>query len=191
MQVVDVAALFNLAGYEPTEFQKIENEYWPDHPNYDEMRKKYPWYLVSTEEGQIRIGWRKRVILIDWSKTNRRGSVTDDDVTKSDHMVHAWNLPKALEYLTAIRRLPVVENPTVDVECYQYSGVAKVKEGIKLLALNSDENARLEKMLTWVDLLPETDEITLTVTRNRTFRGLEGMAFHINYYGIDVRFESK
>ena len=190
MQAADVAALFSLAGYTATELQRIENGYWPDHPNYNDMRAKYPWYLVSTAEGQIRIGWRKRVIEIDWSKTSRRGEVTAEDVTKSDRMVHAWNLSKALEYLTAIRRLPEVENPTVDVECYRYAGVAKVKEGISLLALNGD-NGRLEQMLAWVSLLPETDEITLTVTRNRSHRGLEGMAFHIDYYGIGVRFESK
>ncbi len=49
----------------------------------------------------VQIGWRKRVINIDWTDTPIRKVLTEDDVTKSESMVHAYSTMKALEYLTA------------------------------------------------------------------------------------------
>lgn len=53
----------------------------------------------------IRLGWRKRVLEIDWSDTPVRGEVTSDEVTKADMMVHAWSYEKAIGYLGAWRKL--------------------------------------------------------------------------------------
>jgi hypothetical protein len=90
-------ALMVLAGYTITKYWELANAYWPLHPDYDDVRE--PWWLFLTDRGLIMIGWRKRVINIDWSATPIRKIVTGDNVTKSTDMVHAYSEEKALEYL--------------------------------------------------------------------------------------------
>ncbi len=109
-----IKSLFHLAGFKVLKIWRLENQYWPHYETYDEIRKKSPWWLVRVGFpyspgdveviGLIEIGWRKRVINIDWSETAVRASVTDDDVTKSETMVHAWSDTKALEYLKALAK---------------------------------------------------------------------------------------
>jgi hypothetical protein len=79
-----------------------------------------PWWLVQTPYGLIKIGWRKRVIDIDWSGTSVRAIVTEHSVTKEDTMVHAWSYARAVEYLAEWRRLAkrakwLAENPPEEV----------------------------------------------------------------------------
>lgn len=62
-----------------------------------------PWWLVKTKFGLIEVGWRKRVIQIDWRDTGLRCVVTADEVTKDEHLVHAWNRAKAVKYLDELR----------------------------------------------------------------------------------------
>lgn len=96
-------ALLLLAGIPYTALFKIENGYCsiqPDStPSYIEYVSSHPWWLVRTEFGLLKIGWRKRVIAIDWSDTPIRNEVTKDDVTKSDTDVHAWGYGMAVIYL--------------------------------------------------------------------------------------------
>jgi hypothetical protein len=97
-------ALFLLAGIEVLAMYRLENEYWPLTPDYEKERRESPWWLVKTSFGLIKIGWRKRVISIDWSDTAfRRLNLTKDDVTKTETSVHAYSYIKALEYLTSLR----------------------------------------------------------------------------------------
>jgi hypothetical protein len=93
-------ALFLLAGFNATRFHRLENKYWPEA--YAELRRNSPWWLVITEFGPIEIGWRKRVISIDWQDTAARVEVTEDNVTKDSTSVHAWSYVKALQYLTTL-----------------------------------------------------------------------------------------
>lgn len=86
-----------LAGIEFRQLYETPNLYWQGR---NEITG--PWWLIVTERGIIRIGWRKRVIEIDWSDIGRRVEVTKDDVTKEPTLVHAWSYPKALEYLTTL-----------------------------------------------------------------------------------------
>lgn len=110
MKYDEVKAIMLLAGLQFSGINKIPNGYWPSHHNYDEVREANPWWAVHIEgEGVITIGWRKKVIHIDWSQTSRRGEVTTDDVTKDDSLVHAWNMPDAVKYLRAFRELPIVD----------------------------------------------------------------------------------
>ena len=95
-------AVFTLAGIEIQKHWLLQNNYWPNHPDYFAFRT--PWYLFRTPLGLIRIGWRKKVISIHWDDTPIRKIVTEDNVTKEDTMVHAWNLEKAVEYLKALAR---------------------------------------------------------------------------------------
>lgn len=85
--------------------QEIPNEY-PDGDEWD------PWYLVSTEMGMFKIGWRRRVINLDWSRTKLKRSGKDlfpnEDVTrgedgeKESYFIHCYGHEKAKEY---VRRL--------------------------------------------------------------------------------------
>lgn len=102
MKADEVDGLFALAGFERRKTWKLENNYWPDSAHYDQIRKDCPWWLVKTQYGLIEIGWRKRVISIDWSDTGVKYGVPDD-VTKSNTSAHAWSIEKALEYLRALR----------------------------------------------------------------------------------------
>jgi hypothetical protein len=100
----EALAIFLLAKIEVKETYKIENGYWPDAPDYAEVRRASPWWLVLTEYGLIKIGWRKRVINIDWSATGLGAApVTRDDVTQWRQGVHAYSYGKAVDYLSALR----------------------------------------------------------------------------------------
>ena len=95
MKLEEAKALFLLAGIDATKFHELQNKY--------DGNLNDPWWLVKTPTGLIEIGWRKRVINIDWSDTTIRKQITKDDVTKSDTNVHAWGYHKALEYLLSLR----------------------------------------------------------------------------------------
>lgn len=65
-----------------------------------------PWFIVTTKVGPITIGWRKRVIVVDWSKSDVTKDAWDlfgkEDTTKEGRMIHAWGYDKAKEYVVAI-----------------------------------------------------------------------------------------
>ncbi len=67
-----------------------------------------PWLLVTTKKGDIKVGWRKRVINIDWGLSDieetGHGLFPDEDVTKGDYNIHAWTCFKAKEYLEKLLR---------------------------------------------------------------------------------------
>jgi len=74
------------------------------------------WFNVNTEFGTIKIGWRKRVINIDWTaaietalargvdgkRLNLVSLFKKEDVTKASMYIHAWGWEKAQEYLFKI-----------------------------------------------------------------------------------------
>ena len=95
-------ALLLLAGIEPVAVHEVTNKYWPDSEHYAEIRRNTPWWLVVTKAGPVVIGWRKRVISIDWADTPVRSIVTADDVTKGEDHVHAYGYGKAVSYLAHI-----------------------------------------------------------------------------------------
>lgn len=93
-------AMFKLARIEILGHWELANEYWPR--SYSDLVLSNPWWLVKTHAGLVKIGWRKRVINIDWSDTQIRQVLTDDRVTKEPHLVHAATEEKAIEYLKAL-----------------------------------------------------------------------------------------
>lgn len=105
MKEEQARGLFAVAGIPVSRMWKLENDYWPDAEAYDQVRKENPWWLAKTLDGMIAIGWRKRVIEIDWADTPMRMIVTADDVTKDVTYVHAYSYAKALEYLMALATL--------------------------------------------------------------------------------------
>ncbi len=74
-----------------------------------------PWFIVTTPIGHIKIGWRKRVIAIDWTRTVQKKKTKDmfpnEDVTmNSDYedtrYIHAWGYEKAKEYIDKLHEVP-------------------------------------------------------------------------------------
>lgn len=72
---------------------------------YDE-RSIRPWFAVYTNRGMFVVGWRKRVISLDWSHGLIRETAEElfpnEDVTKSGRMIHAWGYDKAREYVARL-----------------------------------------------------------------------------------------
>lgn len=103
--------IFEKAGFKDIRMVSLPNEYCPcDHCA--------PWFNVNTEFGTIKIGWRKRVINIDWSaatetlkacgqlpKKSILSLFKDEDVTKGNTYIHAWGWEKAQDYLGRIYNL--------------------------------------------------------------------------------------
>lgn len=92
--------LLNLFGTNTIYAENIPNEYC----DYDR-----PWLLVTTKVGHIKIGWRKRVMVIDWSLTTNKQAADqlfpNEDVTKYGYAIHAWSYDKAKEYINTIMGL--------------------------------------------------------------------------------------
>jgi hypothetical protein len=95
-------ALLLLSGIKPVSVHEVANKYWPDDPHYAQIRRDSPWWLVLTEAGPVVIGWRKRVISIDWTDTKVRTIVTTDEVTKGEDHVHAYSYANAVKYLNRL-----------------------------------------------------------------------------------------
>lgn len=109
----NVRRIFDCANIPIIHLWELPNGYWPratpadwtdaqqvaDFVRYAQLREASPWFLVLTSLGLIKIGWRKRVLEIDWSGTSLRTIVTTDEVTKEPYMVHAWSDGKAVGYL--------------------------------------------------------------------------------------------
>lgn len=118
-----VRAIFLLAHINIVSLEKIPNEYWPPHPDFDEVRESSPWWKVTTSLGFIKIGRRKRVISINWknlvegkiyinlispsaTRDNPVLKITEEDqVTTGDAYCHANSELKAAWYLNNLRRM--------------------------------------------------------------------------------------
>jgi hypothetical protein len=72
------------------------------------------WFYAYAEVIPLLIGWRKRVIEIDWSawETDLSALFKKEDVTKGPHHIHAWSEEKAIEYLIRIRTY-LEKNPRI------------------------------------------------------------------------------
>ena len=70
-----------------------------------------PWFLFHTIDGDIKIGWRKRVISIEWQENYKPFDMNElfgtENVTKWEEGgkrgIHAWGKDPALEYLIKVR----------------------------------------------------------------------------------------
>lgn len=88
-------SLFKLADIKVINHWNIENDYYG---------KEADWLLVKTERGLIQIGWRKRVISIDWRDTGI-SYLVEDDVTKDEYSCHAWSYEDAIKYLKGLKEI--------------------------------------------------------------------------------------
>lgn len=91
-------SISNLVFNKPIKMVAIKNE-------YGSSSWRGPWFILQTEEGDIKIGWRKRVIEINWLSNYKKFSYNaeNEDVTKlfneNERYIHADNEIKAIEYL--------------------------------------------------------------------------------------------
>lgn len=94
--------IFTKAGFYDFRLISVSNGYWND-------KGTEPWFRVETPElGSGRwllVGWRKRVINIDWEKAGLLATpdFSSENVTVGTSYVHAWGEEKAVEYLQKIR----------------------------------------------------------------------------------------
>lgn len=69
---------------------------YPDRPTA-------PWFMVETDKGPVKIGYRRHVISIEWehSQIEHDGEelFKNESTTKGKALVHAWGKEKAAEYL--------------------------------------------------------------------------------------------
>lgn len=102
-----VKSAFITVGFKVNKMRRLPNRYLGIGGGMNDARwmAERPSWLVYTDVGTIDIGPRKRVMEIDWSDTEIRGLVTEDNVTKSETLVHAWKWEKVIEYLFALRKL--------------------------------------------------------------------------------------
>ena len=85
----------------PIFIEEIENGYCKDW-----CCAHLPWFIVTTTAGRFVIGWRKRVISIDWSETigteTAEAIFANEEVTKGDKSIHAWSVEDAKRYVNTI-----------------------------------------------------------------------------------------
>ncbi|OGY91747.1 MAG: hypothetical protein A3B31_01755 [Candidatus Komeilibacteria bacterium RIFCSPLOWO2_01_FULL_53_11] len=91
--------IFVKAGFDDIALEAIPNQYCP-------CDVCAPWYRVTTAIGVFTIGWRERVINIDWSALGQDflSLFEGEDVTKGANSIHAWGWEKATDYLSRIRQ---------------------------------------------------------------------------------------
>lgn len=94
--------LLEVFGDEKIWVQPVENRYHGDSPH----GMLFPWFDVTTRYGIFLIGWRKRVVHLDWSRTlikkDAETLFPQEDVTKSACMIHAWGYEKLQEYMNVL-----------------------------------------------------------------------------------------
>jgi len=157
--------VFTDAGFEKFDLRSIPNRY--SQSEYDA-----PWYNVFTQYGLIIIGWRKRVINIDWSDFFITAAdygkkfpgllhlFLDEDVTKSQTYIHAWGFEKATSYLKMIKEYM----ERIVGESYTDIGAAKRQLDIRDLAKAVIEaNREMGPMLTFGDVQKKLATIGLSL----------------------------
>jgi len=102
MEPIKLAAFLMLGGFDCLKMTRIPNEYCPKSCNCQICNSR-PWWLLEFENcGEIKIGWRKRVIQIDWSATGHKldpNKITGLDLTKESTYIHAYGYAQAMEFL--------------------------------------------------------------------------------------------
>lgn len=102
----EMESIFTAAGVSPIHMRAIANEYCGRSCCVHK-----PWYVVTSKLGPIKIGWRKRVIVIDWQDSDMvldgEALFADVDVTKGKRFIHAYGDSRASEF---IKRLAIAHS---------------------------------------------------------------------------------
>lgn len=116
------AQLFREAGFQHIAMNETRNRY---HGDGD--ADIGPWFLVATEKGFYVIGWRKRVIHIEWGGIKTPDGLFADqgNITRGLQYIHAWGQAKAVEYLSKLRTCSELE--AEELERYTYRAEVEAK----------------------------------------------------------------
>ena len=99
----DIFSIMRYSDWDVSNYNEIPNEYGCNC----QICKNRPWFIFHTSDGDIKIGWRKRVISIEFMKGFSEFPMSifeDEDVTKWEKGIHAWGKEKAIEYLTKVHK---------------------------------------------------------------------------------------
>lgn len=92
---------------EPIFVTPVRNQYHLEDSAYGQM---HPWFDVTTKRGIFLVGWRKRVINLDWSRTDIKtdGNVlfADQQVTKDKTYIHAYGYERCKGYVDQLMAAP-------------------------------------------------------------------------------------
>lgn len=101
------------------QFSEILNKVYPNNYTFKVIPNEYcqsefyaPWFITSTPDGDIKIGWRKRVINIEWLDNYKAFTETfnSENTTRGfgkygdNRYIHAWGTEKSIEYLDRARK---------------------------------------------------------------------------------------
>lgn len=94
---------FDDAGFDVIFMEAIPNEYCGEG---SAEALCDPWYIVTTRIGHIKVGWRRRVIVLDWQRTtinNTEELFPDENVTQVPSAIHAYGYEKLTSYLKKLK----------------------------------------------------------------------------------------
>lgn len=80
----------------------VPNEYFSPDEIYGQM---HPWFLVTTTRGIIKLGWRKRVINLEWDQSDipkDAVSLFTEDVTKGPGYIHCYGYESLKQHVQAL-----------------------------------------------------------------------------------------
>jgi hypothetical protein len=184
MKLAQVQALFLLANLEIIQVLPIDNQY----DSCGERSKLNPWWLVTTPKGVVVIGWRSRVISIEWSDTGVVFPLIDpegrdlhsfrhpinNNTTKWPTGGHAYGYGEAVNLLTALKH-------AIDSNDYlkEYWPANPDREEEKVEWLITAERKR------WVKSDTEDDKLEVTIaTKHKSHAIVE---FHKMYPNHEIR----
>lgn len=104
MNLAEYKKMFIDAGIPIINEHELMNQYWPRVEEYAMLILSNPWWLFETPYGNIKIGPRKRVYVLDWSATPLRQILTDLDVTKSETMLHAYTHSELVDAIAILSK---------------------------------------------------------------------------------------
>jgi hypothetical protein len=129
MEFQHLQAFLLLSYTTPISLKKLPNEYCGDHDSSEcSICKKQPWWEIKTDVGVIKVGWRKRVIELDWSKTGYKidpDKITTENVTKGSSYIHCWGYGDLLNYWSSLKNLIYVERDVERAEAWEKEQKAK------------------------------------------------------------------
>lgn len=93
----DFSKAFHDAGMTISATQQVPNE-------YGSTSYRGPWYIITTQFGPFKVGWRKRVIELNWTAAGEDylGLFNDVKDTKDHTGLHAYSYQDLMKYLTRI-----------------------------------------------------------------------------------------
>jgi len=104
-----LASIFETAGFEVPYLKIVDNEYSNSYHYYDQ-----PWVTLYTDKGPIKVGWRKRVIHLEWDQLHINMYADEifpkEKTTKGPYHIHCWGEDKLSEYA---KQLAAISTPRI------------------------------------------------------------------------------